>query len=301
MGDLVNWINVNADKDPILVSAIAHHQLAYIHPFRDGNGRAARLLMNLILMKRGYPIANISREERPQYYENLSFADADLFEPLIQMIYSCSKTLFSEYLRIKHETDQAIEWAEKWGQTAATVINKRQSRELELWQNRMRQIYLEFEKAADLLDEEIENIEIEIYSYSTDFNLEKFQALSIKGSIEHTNFFSIKFTDKIQRREERFMFRFFRNWDKFEHTSKVIPLELNYFDLSNTRYVRMCDVPWHERMRIRELFYSEKEEFTIRFYDSGCKREVETEEINPSRAAQMFFDDVLKNIFGLTI
>ncbi len=44
---------------PILLASELHEQLATIHPFIDGNGRTARLVMNLILLKAGYPIANI--------------------------------------------------------------------------------------------------------------------------------------------------------------------------------------------------------------------------------------------------
>lgn len=55
---------------PIILAAELHEQLASIHPFIDGNGRTARLAMNLILLKAGYPIANISGDtaSRLAYY-----------------------------------------------------------------------------------------------------------------------------------------------------------------------------------------------------------------------------------------
>ena len=50
----------STELHPIILAAELHEQLATIHPFIDGNGRTARLVMNLILLKSGYPIANIS-------------------------------------------------------------------------------------------------------------------------------------------------------------------------------------------------------------------------------------------------
>lgn len=57
----------------VILAAELHERLATIHPFIDGNGRTARLVMNLILLQAGYPIANISgeTEARLAYYNAL--------------------------------------------------------------------------------------------------------------------------------------------------------------------------------------------------------------------------------------
>ena len=56
-----------SDKHSILKSALAHLHFVSIHPFSDGNGRTARLLMNLILLQNGYPITVIKKEDRVEY------------------------------------------------------------------------------------------------------------------------------------------------------------------------------------------------------------------------------------------
>lgn len=58
---------------PVILAAEMHERLVSIHPFIDGNGRTSRLVMNLILLKAGYPIANISgdRNNRLEYYKAL--------------------------------------------------------------------------------------------------------------------------------------------------------------------------------------------------------------------------------------
>lgn len=64
---------------PVLLAAEMHERLVTIHPFIDGNGRTSRLVMNLILMKYGYPITNISgdRANRLAYYSSLETAQVD--------------------------------------------------------------------------------------------------------------------------------------------------------------------------------------------------------------------------------
>jgi len=61
--------------DPIKKAAFIHHKLVFIHPFYDGNGRVARLLTNLYLMKKGYPPIVLKKEERKKYYYSLNKAD----------------------------------------------------------------------------------------------------------------------------------------------------------------------------------------------------------------------------------
>ena len=56
------------------LAAEAHYRLVTIHPFVDGNGRSARLLMNMILMMRGYPPAIIRKNDRLAYIKSLEKA-----------------------------------------------------------------------------------------------------------------------------------------------------------------------------------------------------------------------------------
>ena len=52
----------------------AHRRLVDIHPFNDGNGRTARLLMNLVLIRGGYPPVPVRPEDRPGYIAALNLA-----------------------------------------------------------------------------------------------------------------------------------------------------------------------------------------------------------------------------------
>jgi Fic family protein len=74
MGDLVRWLAAAPDTPETAFAA--HRRLVDIHPFNDGNGRVARLLMNLILLRGGYPPAAVRPEDRLRYIRALQDARA---------------------------------------------------------------------------------------------------------------------------------------------------------------------------------------------------------------------------------
>ncbi|GFP74186.1 hypothetical protein bsdtw1_00231 [Clostridium fungisolvens] len=78
MSELLDWYNNNKIVlHPIELAAEFHFRYVYIHPFIDGNGRTARLLMNLILMRNGYPISIIKTENRDEYMKSLEIASTE--------------------------------------------------------------------------------------------------------------------------------------------------------------------------------------------------------------------------------
>ncbi len=74
MTELVEWFKSSKDYHPVELAAEAHYRLVTIHPFVDGNGRTARLLMNMILLMEGYPAAIIRKRDRLAYITALEKA-----------------------------------------------------------------------------------------------------------------------------------------------------------------------------------------------------------------------------------
>lgn len=83
---------------PIEFAAIAHYKLVYIHPFTDGNGRTARLLMNTILMRAGFPPVIIRFQDRHRYYEHLNQANHGDIRPFIRFVAACTERTIDAYL-----------------------------------------------------------------------------------------------------------------------------------------------------------------------------------------------------------
>ncbi len=85
MTELINWVN-ESETDIVIKSAIFHHRFVWIHPFFDGNGRTARLMYNLLLMKEGYPPAIILKNDRKKYYDALNTANNGDYGKLLLLI-----------------------------------------------------------------------------------------------------------------------------------------------------------------------------------------------------------------------
>ena len=78
--EMASWVDQVNALDPnsaILTEALAalHCRFEQVHPFLDGNGRAGRLILNLILVRRGYPPAIIYKRDRARYLRALQRAD----------------------------------------------------------------------------------------------------------------------------------------------------------------------------------------------------------------------------------
>lgn len=84
---------------PIELAALLHHKLVYIHPFFDGNGRTARLVMNVILMRAGYPLAVILKNDRKKYYQALAAADKGQLESLVRFVAQAVERSLDIYLK----------------------------------------------------------------------------------------------------------------------------------------------------------------------------------------------------------
>ena len=78
MSDLVDWYN-DAERSgkftPIELAAIFHYRYIRIHPFEDGNGRIARLMVNYILTRHDYPMIVVRSRKKKQYIEALHRTD----------------------------------------------------------------------------------------------------------------------------------------------------------------------------------------------------------------------------------
>lgn len=99
MDELINWVNESDDKQSVVVkAAIFHHRLVWIHPFFDGNGRTARLVFNLLLMRAGFPPAIILKNDRKKYYDALNKANQGDYGKLLLLVLQSLERSLDIYL-----------------------------------------------------------------------------------------------------------------------------------------------------------------------------------------------------------
>jgi Fic family protein len=87
MEELISFVNQNPyDLNDIELASIFHHQFVHIHPFFDGNGRTVRLVMNLLLLRRGFPPAIILKNDKKKYFDALNQANLGKYSKLILLM-----------------------------------------------------------------------------------------------------------------------------------------------------------------------------------------------------------------------
>lgn len=100
MSEFIKWLHGKNNDHPVKIAADAHFKFVTIHPFTDGNGRTARLLMNLLLMQEGYPPALIKKEDRLKYINSIEKGQlANDMDDYYRVIYESVNASLNIYLK----------------------------------------------------------------------------------------------------------------------------------------------------------------------------------------------------------
>jgi len=146
MNELMNWYNECKQEKlihPIVLASLFHYQFVAIHPFDDGNGRLARILMNLILLRNDYLPTVIKNEDKSNYYGVLAQADSQQYIPLIEYMSHILLHTLNIQLKaingecIEEETDIEKEIALLKKSLDKSVLERRKYNSIEV-QNRLK-------------------------------------------------------------------------------------------------------------------------------------------------------------------
>ena len=129
MNDLVGWYNDEARRgvmSPIELASVFHYRYIRIHPFEDGNGRIARLLVNYILTRHGYPMIVVRSKDKENYLTALNRCDVavgptpsdgahaglEQLAPFVEYMSKCVERALIVGIRAAH--GENIEEADDW-------------------------------------------------------------------------------------------------------------------------------------------------------------------------------------------
>lgn len=172
MGELMETYRQNKSNQkvhPFILAAYFHYRLTAIHPFDDGNGRMARLMMNLLLMKAGFPPVIIRQEKasREAYYYALSQADAGEYLPFFELI---GETLVhSMELYVKGAKGESLEEPDDLDKELALL-----KREMETKVSRIEVVH-DIESQVAVYEQSIQNLD-----KALDFLFSKFEDFFIE-------------------------------------------------------------------------------------------------------------------------
>ncbi len=135
--EIENLINIYHDLElkkihPIIIASWFHHAFTQIHPFQDGNGRMARLLTSLILIKHQLFPLNVLRIEKPDYIKALEQADRGLPNDLVRFFSKIQRRNIEFALNIQTKLDSLKEVAEIFKEKVQVIATKQEEKRQQL-------------------------------------------------------------------------------------------------------------------------------------------------------------------------
>ena len=143
MTDLVDWYNSAVEEgnlSALELASLFHYRYIRIHPFEDGNGRIARLLVNFILLRAGYPMIIVRSDDKDKYLSALNRSDiavgltpsegarAELeqIQPFVEYMKGCLERALD--IRIRAAKGESIEEEDDWIKKMTILSKKTQDR-----------------------------------------------------------------------------------------------------------------------------------------------------------------------------
>lgn len=274
----------------ILASAVAHTWFVHVHPFIDGNGRVARLLMNLVLMRYGIPIAIISRDDRLRYYDALETAQSSDLSSFVALLCECVHESLEEYEDAAKEQKKQEQWTKDLAVRLDAPETAKLRNEHEVWRSAMDLLMGYMRQTAEAISESASEASIYFREFGH-LEVEKYSRLKKGKSAKRTWFFRIDF----RRGEKTARYLFF-----FAGSSKVLQ---DYCDV--TLWIVREDPPgsyFYERLdnidapnvpSMREIGYSIRSERFVSRHVGGKVKQGKIEALG-----REFYEDVTRKHFG---
>jgi Fic family protein len=275
--------------DGLLNAAVAHTWFVITHPFADGNGRVARLLMNLILMRYGYPIAIIAKEDRLRYYDALEEAQSSDLTAFIGLLIECVHESLEEYEKAAAERDAQREWAQSLANRFTSKERKKAENDYEIWKNAIDLLRGYFRQNAEAIREAAAGGDIRFREFSV-LEFDKYFSLRQGESVKKTWFFRIDFHSGAQTARYLFFFGYpsLKLRDETDVTLHVAREE----PVGSFTYEKLERLP-EARPKLAEIGYSaRREQFILRTRQDDVKHE------KIEATCRQFFEDVINMHFS---
>ena len=198
-------LKTSTEIEPIKLATWVHWGISRIHPFKDGNGRMARLWQDLILFGHQMTASVIRQQDRNEYYSALTSADDGDFNPLTQLVTrSLSKTL-QIYINAQREFDELKDWATAIVGESNERVDEKRKLEYLRWVRQMDQIRDAFDRCGiQITSASNGKFEIQVRPFDI-LDQSTWETLRSSGRAAKTWFFWVNF----RRGEKRIQYCFF--------------------------------------------------------------------------------------------
>lgn len=296
MGDYSRWLADVTSKEyafgsveALLAAAVAHTWFVSIHPFIDGNGRVSRLIMNLVLMRAGFPIAIVAKEDRLRYYDALEESQSSDLSAFIALLIESVGESLEEYEYAVEEQRELSEWARSLASKFSEREEVRAHNEFELWRNAMDLLRSYFRQAAEILDETATIGNVFFKDFGT-LEFEKYLSLRHGKSAKQTWFFRVDF--RSGDRSARYLFFFGTPSMVLRNKCDVTLYVARENPSGSFHYDRLDAINESNVPDMAEMGYLTDKEMFIRRACSGQARQTKLDAM-----VRDFFDEVIAKHF----
>ena len=274
----------------ILAGAAAHTWFVHVHPFIDGNGRVARLLMNLVLMRFGIPIAIISRDDRLRYYDALETAQSSDLSSFVALLCECVHESLEEYEDAAREQKGQEQWARSLAERFEAREAAKLRNEHEVWRSAMDLLMGYMRQTAEMISGSASAARIWFREFGH-LGVEKYISLKNGRSAKRTWFFRIDF--RSGEKTARYLFFFAGSSDLLRDVCDVTLWIVRENPADSYFYERLDDVDAPNVPGMREIGYSAEDE---RFVSRHVGDQVKKGKVE--KLGREFYEDVIKKHFS---
>ena len=279
-------------RHPIQRAAWLHWAVARIHPFRDGNGRVARLLQDYVLLKNAYVPAPLQSEDREKgYYDALESADLGDGRSMVELVAKNVIRTADRYLSIIRDDEARTNWIAGIAKAATEKIRQTNHRRFLGVQRASSSLKTELYNLAMEVSQRVPAIEIGFKDYGS-LDFEKYTEIETKGRAKRTWYFGLEF--RIGETQIRYIFWFGSHYrrpsDPFDSPPSNVVLLVSGEE--GRDYYRLLDDLEEDRVTLRELIPSGGYFIRRRFNPVSEQVEWDTE-VTVGMIARDFIEEVL--------
>lgn len=211
--ELFQWMNRNAHKfPPMVLGAILHHWMTWIHPFSDGNGRVSRMFLNFFLLQKGYPEVVVKINDRDNYYNSLIAADNGDLGQLLELLVENIQDTIGAYEELINEDQRQKEWLKKYKEIKVedySKVKSKHSYEYEVWKNQMAVFKTLFKKSFQDVSNQLTSIEASYREYDI-ITFNQYLDILEDRPISSTGYMFVKLYDRDKHESLTLVFYFQR-------------------------------------------------------------------------------------------
>ena len=265
----VTSLSLTTEISPVVLACVAHTWFVYIHPFVDGNGRTARILMNLVLMRYGYPISIVTHDDRSRYYDALETSHSSDLTPFIALVCDTLEESLDEYERAVRDQIDKMEWAHSLMNQMKTQQENKVRVQYDVWRSAMELLRSYFNQTVDTLNEVSKIVTVYFTGYDV-IDFEKYLSAQQGVIIKRSWFFRLDFVSGQSHTRYMFFFGLPNSAIRTElpnGVSVLISREESPFFYERLDQIHSTRIP-----SLREIAYvPEKESFVCRYNNNSIE------------------------------